>query len=271
MPDHTRDAQEFKLGQYMTPAWAARELWDAHFGDADMADAVLEPTCGDGRMLQAVPDYIPACGVEIDPTLAATAARRTDRPVITGDVLSVEIPHRFNIVFGNPPFRAGFLDRLLARLATLMEDGCRCGFIVPAYFMQTPSRVLRWNRSWSIAAELLPRTLFPRLSKPIIFALFTKDPVPNLSGMRLFVECAAMDDLKPAVREELTKGRRLWFVVVDRALAELGGQASLPQIYAAVAVKRPTSNQWWREKVRQTLQRRFVRVRRGVWDRRKAA
>ena len=249
----------------------ARELWEAHFSDIGLADSVIEPTCGDGRMLQAVPEGVPAFGVEVDPVLAEQARERTGRPVITGDVLTVDLAQPFNVVFGNPPFRAGFLDSMLDRLSGIMDDGGRCGLIVPAYFMQTPSRVMRWNRVWSLYSELLPRTLFPRLSKPIIFALFTKDPVPSLTGMRLYIECAAMDDLKQTYRDELTKGRGLWFVVVDRALAVLGGEAELQAIYTAVSVKRPTENPWWREKVRQTLQRRFVNKRRGVWARRNAA
>lgn len=258
------------LGQYHTPAWAARELWEAFFHDIDADDTVFEPTCGDGRMLQAVPDHVPAFGCEIDPVLAQAARDRTDRHVITGDVLTSEFPCKFNVIFGNPPFRAAFLDRLLDRLAVEMDDGLRCGMIVPAYFMQTPSRVLRWNRDWTLGAELLPRTLFPRLSKPIIFALFTKDPLPRMNGLRLYLECAAMEDLKSSVRAELTKGLGLWFVVVDQALAQLGGEAELGAIYAAVSIKRPTDNPWWREKVRQTLQRKFVNRRRGVWARRAA-
>ena len=54
-------------GQYMTPVWAARQLWDELFGDATARDVVVEPTCGDGRMLAAIPSWIEAHGYEIDP------------------------------------------------------------------------------------------------------------------------------------------------------------------------------------------------------------
>lgn len=249
----------------MTPSWAARELWEAHFSDIGSGHTVLEPTCGDGRMLQAVPDTVNAYGVELDAQLAEQARERTGRLVITGDILSVDLP-RFNCVFGNPPFRADLVEAMLERIAAKMDDGSRCGLLVPAYFMQTPKRVLRWNRTWSIYSELLPRTLFPRLSKPIIFALFTKDPTPTLTGMRLYVEADAISQLRPQFREMMENGRGLWSQVVHRAVSELGGEAHLAQIYAAVSKCRPTGNQWWREKVRQTLQRGPFRSRgNGVW------
>jgi adenine-specific DNA-methyltransferase len=259
-------------GQYMTPAWAARELWEAHFSDLGLADTVLEPTCGDGRMLQAVPKGVHAFGVEIDPELANQAKERTGRLVLTGDVLKVEFPGRFNAVFGNPPFRAGFVEQMLERIASEVEDGGRCGLLVPAYFMQTPRRVLRWNRRWTIYSELLPRTLFPRLSRPIIFALFTKDPVPKLNGMRLYIEADAIAQLRPEFREMMESGRGLWSHVVRRALDDLGGEAHLSEIYEAVGPRRPTANVWWREKVRQTLQRGpYTPKGDGVWSLRRAA
>lgn len=48
---------------------------------------VLEPSAGDGRFLMAVPDHVPAFGVEIDPALAPIAARNSGRQVIQGDFL----------------------------------------------------------------------------------------------------------------------------------------------------------------------------------------
>lgn len=235
--------------------------------DIGSVSTVIEPTCGDGRMLQAVPEHIPAFGIEIDPELAEEARERTGREVINADILTAEIPFKFDVVFGNPPFRAKFLDKLLDKVADTMEDGCRCGLLLPAYFMQTPTRVLKWNRIWSIYPELLPRTLFPRSQLPIIFALFTKDPAPQLKGMRLYVEADAITRLRPEFREMLEKGRGLWQPVVVRALAELGGEDHLAKIYEKVGKFRPSDNPWWREKVRQTLQRGpFKACGNGVWS-----
>jgi len=251
----------------MTPAYAARELWDAHFSDVGMADSVIEPTCGDGRMLQAIPEHVPAFGVEIDVGLATKARERTGRMVLTGDILTVPFPRKFNVVFGNLPFRSKLMDGLLDRLADEMDDGLRCGVIVPAYFMQTPSRVIRWNRDWTMASELLPRTLWPRLMRPIVFALFTKDPLPKLNGMRLYVECDAVSKLPEEYRRILIEGSGLWTQVVVRSLAKAGGKAHLQDLYKIVEQKRPTENPWWREKVRQTLQRGpFLSHGNGVWS-----
>jgi hypothetical protein len=252
----------------MTPAWAARELWEAHFGDVGQADFVVEPTCGDGRMLQAIPAHVPAMGVEIDPILAASARERTGRDVIAGDIFETGIPRNVTVLFGNPPFKGKFLDKLLDRVGSVVVDGCRTGLIVPAYYMQSPSRVLRWNRGWTICAELLPRTLFTRSQLPIIFAIFTKDPMPKLSGMRLYYEADAVAQLKPLFRAEMVSGSGLWRQVVRLSLEQLGGRAHLADIYECVGHRRPTGNQHWREKIRQTLQRgaEFRGHGRGLWE-----
>lgn len=254
-------------GQYMTPAYAARQLWEELFGDATERDIVVEPTCGDGRMLSAVPSWIEARGYEIDPVLADLARTRTGRPVVTGDFLGATLPPRVTIAWGNPPFRAGFVDQMLEKLVDSMPDGGRAGFIVPAYFLQSPSRVLRWNRSWTIAADLLPRTLWPRLMRPIVFATFTKDPSPVLRGLRLYVECDLATSVKKPIREQLVSGSGRWSEAVASALRELGGRANLPAIYATMLSRRPTENQHWREKVRQVLQQGpFRNVSRGEWE-----
>jgi hypothetical protein len=228
----------------------------------------MEPTCGDGRMLQAIPDHVPAFGCEIDPELAKAAADRTGRQVIVGDVLTADIPERFDFVFGNPPFKSSFLHKLLVRIEDRMADGCRCGLILPAYFLQTTTTVLRWNKVWTIHPELLPRTLFPRAQLPLVFTLFTKDPVPVLKGMRLYVEANSIEDLKQEFRDEMERGRGLWQPIVRTALARLKGRVHLSEIYELVGKNRPSKNPWWKEKVRQTLQRNpeFVSHGGGMWE-----
>ena len=253
-------------GQYMTPVWAARQLWAELFGDATDQDVVVEPTCGDGRMLAAIPSWIEAHGYEIDPVLAEAARIRTARPVVTGDFLGATLPPRVTIAWGNPPFKAAFVDQMLAKLAASMVEGGRAGFIVPAYFLQSPSRVLRWNREWTISADLLPRTLWPRLMRPIVFATFTRDPQPVLRGLRLYVECDLASATRAPGREELIAGSGKWEDVVRAVLRGLGGRARLPEIYAAMLGRRPTDNRHWQEKIRQVLQRGpFRNIDRGEW------
>ena len=265
--DRNKTRQQ-QLAQYMTPAWAANELWAAHFSDMTASDVGFEPTCGDGRMLQAIPGDIRAYGCEIDPDLAAKARLRTGRDIIVGDVLEVELPEGFTFVFGNPPFSAKFLHALLPRLADRMAEGGRVGLILPGYFMQSPSTVMRWNKVWTLYSELLPRTLFPRAQLPLIFTLFTKDPVPAMKGMRLFAEADSIEDLRREFRHEMTNGRGLWRPLVATALRRLGGRVHLSEIYDTIGLCRPSKNPWWKEKVRQTLQRGpgFISHGGGMWE-----
>ena len=68
----------------------------------------------------------------------------------------------------------------------------------------------------------------------------------------------------------LKKSRKMtWRSVVQSALDALDGKSSLDDIYDALKdhVKVTTSeNNFWKEKVRQTLQRYFVHGERGVWS-----
>lgn len=265
-PEFASAERQQALGQYMTPCWAAHALWEAFFPHATAADRVIEPTCGDGRMLAAVPAHIPAMGIEVDPVFAQRARARSGRKVIDGDFLKVDLPEDFTIAFGNPPFEAKFMDGMLAKLVNVCVPGAQCGFIAPAYFLQSPSRVLRWNRMWSLAVELLPRTIFPRLSKPLVFVLFTKDPVMRLIGLRLYAEAEAVSGVSEEAREELCERSGTWRVVVEQALRACGGKAHLGAIYERVKGRRPSANRYWQEKVRQTLQRHCRSHGKGVWE-----
>lgn len=258
--------------QWDTPAWAARELWRQKFSHVTSDNRVLEPTCGRGRMLQAIPAHIPAIGVEIDEPRATIARAISGREVIVGDILDIDLPSDIDVVFANPPFRSKFVREMMDRFAAEYEDGCQVGSIIPAYFLQSPSTVLeRWNRHWTISCELLPRILFPRARNALFFAMFTKDPTPTLRGMRLYVEALAISRMPIAYRRMLETGTGLWLQVVEHALNELGGKAHLNDIYHKVGGCRPTTNKWWREKVRQTLQRGpFIGHGSGVWEKKAA-
>lgn len=257
------------LSQYMTPSWAAHALWETMFPNATPKDIVVEPTCGDGRMLDAVPKEIPAFGCEIDPDLAAVAKIRTQRPVFVGDFFDYEIPLGTTIAWGNPPFKAEFMDRMLQKFSDAMGDGGQCGFICPSYFLQTPSRIIRWNRTWTISCELLPRTIWPRLMRPICFARFTKDPAPRLVGLRCYFESDAVSSTGQHAYKELVHGSGRWVDAVEATMRSLGGRAHLSQLYEAMLARRPTSNTWWKEKIRQVLQKYnnlFRNVGTGVWE-----
>jgi site-specific DNA-methyltransferase (adenine-specific) len=257
-----------ELSQYWTPEWAAALLVERHFSDLTTSDRVLEPTCGRGAWLKAVPANVPAIGIEIDEAVARRAAEDTDRQVLIGDFRRVELPWDPTLVVGNPPFVADLVDELLEHARRWLPSNGRCGLLLPAYAFQTPRRVTRWGRDWSIATELVPRTLFMRSRLPLVFALFTKGEVRTMTGLALYRECSDLERVSADARLVLVHGRSrqsVWRALVAATLQELGGEASLPDLYAAIEPRRPTPNGFWREKVRQVVQQDCIPVARGVW------
>jgi len=216
----------------------------------------------------AIPQHVDAYGIEIDPTAAAAAVKNTGREVITGNFLSVELPRRPTVVIGNPPFQADLIDGFIDRCYHEMEYGGRIGFLLPVYMFQTASRVVGYQRRWSISQEMIPRNLFERLSCPLMFAKFTKERQTTVSGLFLYAETDAIASLKSDIRE-LVLGNKstanCWRDVVELALRALGGRATLNQLYLAIENNRPTANPWWREKVRQICGMYHIRVGAGEY------
>ncbi len=257
------------LNQYFTPSWAAELLVRRHFSDLSAKDTVLEPSCGDGRFLMAIPRDVDAYGVEIDPMQADAAVRNTGREIIVGDFLTAKLPRKPTVILGNPPFVADMIDDFLTRCYHELEYGGRVGFLLPVYYLQRPSKVVDLNRRFSIAQELLPKNLFENMSKPLMFCRFTKERRTVLSGFFLYTETnAVMTGLKGNMRE-LVLGNKstanCWRDVVELALRALGGRAKLEHLYQAIEKNRPTDNPWWREKVRQICGIHFVRVAAGEY------
>ena len=254
------------FGQYMTPDWAALQLVEYYFGDLGAGDQVIEPSCGRGAFLRALPAHVPALGVEIDPELAAIAQRTSGRPVIVGDFRLVDIRVRPTAIIGNPPFSVPVIEDMLARAAALMEDDGRVGLILPAFTFQTSATALRLAERWRISQDMLPRDLFDGLTKPLCFAMFRKGHERGLVNFALYHELAAVRRLHTRYQQLLQEGEgSVWAAVTRAALEALGGTASLQRLYAEIEGHRPTSNKFWQAKVRQTLQRIAQRVGEGEW------
>src|SRR5690606_33485399 len=151
----------------------AEELVASYFGDLAMFDTVIEPSCGAGAFLRAIPANVRAIGVEIDEALAAEAIATTGREVIVGDFTTVDLPQATAII-GNPPFRLTTVEAFLARAFQLLPNDGRVGFILPAYTFQTSRTTLRLADRWHIDQAAIPREFFPRISMPVCFARFTK-------------------------------------------------------------------------------------------------
>ncbi|HEX7121447.1 MAG TPA: hypothetical protein VF178_03680 [Gemmatimonadaceae bacterium] len=255
------------LGQYMTPCWAAEELIEQYFADLTSSDQVCEPSCGDGAFLRAIPDNVPAFGVEIDPVLAARAREHSGRPVIVGDFRAADLPVRPTAIVGNPPFSLTTIEGFFDRAWTLLPDGGRVGFILPCYTFQTASTVARLAERWSIRQDMVPRNLFSGLSLPLCFAVLTKGRTRNLFGFALYHETHAVSRLQRRYRELLSGGEgNVWMAVTRAALEALGGAAQLQTIYREIEGNRPTEMAFWKAKVRQCLQRIAVGDGHGRWE-----
>jgi predicted RNA methylase len=254
-----------ELGQWMTPDWMAEELVGTYFGGLSMFDTVIEPSCGQGAFLRAMPANVRAIGVEIDPELAAAAVATTGRQVIVGDFTAVDLP-KATAIIGNPPFRIPVVEAFLARAFELLPNDGRVGFILPAYTFQTTSTTLRMAERWHIEQAAIPREFFPGISMPVCFAQFTKGR-RGLVGFALYHEAGAVHRLQRRYRALLAQGEAsAWAAVTRAAFESLGGAATLAQLYREIEGARPTPNRFWQAKVRQQAQRIGTRVGRATWE-----
>ncbi len=253
----------------MTPAWAAEELVDRYFRDLGTSDLVIEPSCGEGSFLKPFMDRgIPVIGVEIDENLAAYAREDTGADIRIGDFRTIPLHCRPTAIVGNPPYVVKTIDGFLARAKQLLPENGRCGFILPAYAMQTHRTVMRWHNTWSMAAEVLPRNLFPRARLPLLFVQFRKEQIRTMIGFALYQQAVEIDALNKTSKMILSRPQRMgaWRSLVTECLNTAGGTLSLNALYQMIEPKRPTENRWWKEKVRQILQLHFERISPGVWS-----
>jgi adenine-specific DNA-methyltransferase len=267
-------AHKKALGQYFTPRWVAEAIVEHHFSHLRPGDKVIEPSCGDGRFLMALPDHLDVLGVELDPVQAALARQNSGRRVITGNFLDIDsalLPDEVDAVVGNPPFMADTVAGFLERSHALLREGGTCGFILPAYILQTSSKVMAMAKNWSIQTELMPRNVFPGLSLPITYTVFTKERVRRLHGFFLYREAADVTQMSAATRDILVSSCQqgsVWRQAVRAAFDALGrSTASLSDLYAILS-RRPTENPNWMQQVRKVLQSypEFDSMERGVWS-----
>lgn len=254
--------------QWMTPEWAATLIVERYFADLSSHDLVLEPSCGLGSFLKAIPPHVPAVGVEIDAELAAIARRNSGRSVHVGDFRTLALAERPTTIIGNPPYKVKVVHGFLQRAAELLPDEGRCGLLLPAYAMQTHRTVMRWHQTWSLHAELMPRRLFPRLRLPLLFVTFRKSKVRTMAGFALYQEAVEVENLPTESKEQFAQGSPrtgVWRSVVQWAMHRMGGEATLQDLYRVIEPKRPTANAFWQEKVRQVVQECCEPVSRGRW------
>lgn len=242
-----------KLCQWFTPLWVAEALVERHFPRLDSSDVVLDPCCGPGAFLLAVPSEVPAVGVEIDPALAEQARRETGRHIVVGDFREADVGVLPTVIIGNPPFHGATIDAFLSRARGLLPEGGRAGFILPCYALRTAGRVAELLESWSILGEMIPRSAFNyRMRESLMFAVFSRDRRRTIVGFALYEEEADRLGMARPYRELVRRGAK-WVDVCRLALERLGGEADLPAIYRELERNRPGRSRFWREKIRQTL------------------
>ena len=252
------------LSQWFTPFWAAEELMDDALRGLGRVP-VLEPSCGTGAFLTAVPRNCDALGVDVDPRVVAAAEANSGRRVVVGDFRSIDLgAFEPGAIVGNPPFEMEVINGFLDRAHALLPEGGVCAMVVPGHAFQTPRQVVRWMDMFSIEVNMIPRTLFPGLSKPLVWAKWRKEAMRRFVGMMLFSETRSVEEMPRPSREALARPGT-WREAVACALRALGGQASLDAIYDAIAPDR-RAGEHWRPKIRQTLQRGFVPLGEGRWS-----
>lgn len=254
-----RQEPDRELSQWFTPGWAAELLIeDALQGLGKVS--IIEPSCGEGAFLAAIPKAYEAIGVEIDPAAADKARKASGREVIVGDYASVDIAvDNLGLIIGNPPFPMDIVDAFVHRSHQLLPTDGMLALILPAHTLSTTPRVKRWNEMFGIEQQMIPRSLFPRLSLPLMWTKFRKSEKRTLVGFLLFNEQRDVEQMPREIRRALGRSGT-WREAVTIALHNLGGEAQLEEIYRAVEPRRPSENQWWRDKVRQTLGLYFERT-----------
>src|SRR3546814_9357486 len=78
-----------------------------------------------------------------------------------------------DLLVGNPPFEMDVIEGFLDRAHQILPDDGLVAMVLPAYAFQTPSRVSKWMDRFAIDVNMIPRTLFPGLSKPLVWAKYT--------------------------------------------------------------------------------------------------
>src|SRR3546814_3914212 len=93
------------------------------------------------------------------------------REVLLGDFRTIDLGQRkVEALVGNPPFEMDVIEGFLDRAHQILPDDGLVAMVLPAYAFQRPSRVSKWMDRFAIDGNMIPRTLFPGLSKPLVWA-----------------------------------------------------------------------------------------------------
>ena len=261
--EHQAVAGELAVDFYPTPSWMAHAMVER----AELSDGtiVLEPTCGDGAILEQMPSSVTAIGVEIDPILAARASASTGRDIIVGDILSLDLPS-VDAVVANPPYQQRFVEKLFDRMHGVVVEGGVMVMLLSAHMFQTANTVVRYSDRWSLTIDLLPRDVYPGLQLPLVLATMRKNSDRKIVGMAFIREVADLRSLPETYRTIFKRSHKnVYVAAAERALREIGRPATIDEVCSAVEGRRPTDTRWWREALRRALAQSFVRIAPGTY------
>lgn len=196
-------------GGYYTPESLAQFVatWVSEAGKN-----LLEPSCGDGSILQFLAQHGDATGIELIPTEAKLARERTGATVVEGDFFSWFTPERqgqFDGVAGNPPYiRFGsweeryrepafalmrseglsptrltnaWLPFVVGSVAAV-RDGGRVGLVIPAELLQVgyaaQLRAYLVDSCSEVTVVSFKELVFPGILQEVLLLLATKGQGP---------------------------------------------------------------------------------------------
>ena len=147
---------------HYTPEFMVRTMWDALTRMGFSGGNVLEPGCGTGLFLAALPEKaaskVALTGIEADPITARIAAKLFPEAWIRAeDFTKARLTERYDVVIGNPPFSdrtvraddaAGKLhlslhDYFIARSIERLKPGGVAAFVTSRWTMDKSSATAR--------------------------------------------------------------------------------------------------------------------------------
>ncbi|MDH2348524.1 N-6 DNA methylase [Bradyrhizobium sp. SSUT77] len=150
---------------HFTPEFIVRAIWAALLRLGWRGGRVLEPGIGTGLFPALMPEALRhvshVTGIELDPVTARIARLLQPRArIVTGDFARTDLPARFDLAIGNPPFsdRTVRSDRALRSLGLRLHDY----FIVKAIKLLKPGGLVAFvtshgtmDKSYRSARELI--------------------------------------------------------------------------------------------------------------------
>lgn len=233
--DETDYASLSRCTQYahFTPEFIVRAIWSGLQRLGWRGGRVLEPGIGTGLfpalMPEALRDLSHVTGVELDPVTARIVRLLQPRArILTGDFARTELPARFDLAIGNPPFSDRTVrsdrayrslglrlhDYFIARSIDLLKPGAFAAFVTSSGTMDKADSSAREHIARTadlIAAIRLPEGSFRAdagTDVVVDILFFRKRKVAEPEGNLSWLDT---DEIRPATEDEGAIRVNRWF------------------------------------------------------------